>query len=130
MNTSNNPRGTVERLFAAFNAGDLDELMNTVHADSPWTYIGANPKLSRVEFTGHEKVRKFFEGILKRLDITEFNTDEFNEQGNTVVIFGGEAGTVRATNQRFRNEWTQAYTVHENLITRMAEYNIQVEPRP
>jgi ketosteroid isomerase-like protein len=129
MTIPNGPRDTVERLFAAFAADDLEELLTTVHPESRWTYIGANPKLARAEFTGHAKVRTFFEGILNRLDITAFNTDEWVEQGDTVVIFGSEEGMVRATGQPFRNEWTQAYTVRDNLITKMVEYNIQGEPR-
>ena len=129
MTTPNDPRGTVDKMFAAFGAGDIDELLTTVAADSHWTYIGANPTLSRAEFTGHDKVRRFFEGILERLDMSEFRTDEYLVDGDTVVIFGGEAGTVRATGKAFRNEWTQKYTVRDNLITTMVEYNVQVEPR-
>lgn len=41
---------------------------------------------------GHAEVRRFFEGILARLEITAFNTDEFVAEGDTVVIFGSEAG--------------------------------------
>ena len=41
----------------------------------------------------------------------------------------GESGTVRATGERFRNEWCQKYAANANQITRMVEYNIQVEPR-
>lgn len=129
MADTNNPTATVQRMFAAFGAGDLDALLETVHPESRWTYIGANPQLTRAEFVGREKVRKFFAGILERLEMTEFNTDEFIVQGDTVVIFGSEAGTVRATGRPFRNEWTQKYVVRNNQITHMAEYNIQVEPR-
>lgn len=129
MADTNSPTATVQRMFAAFNAGDLDGLIETVHVDSRWLYIGANPRISKAEINGREGVRKFFEGILKRLEMTEFNMDEFIEQGDTVVIFGSEAGTVRATGQPFRNEWTQKYVVRNNQITNMAEYNIQVEPR-
>lgn len=129
MAESNDPTATVQRMLAAFGAGDLDALIATVHPDSRWTYYGANPRLSKGEFSGHDKVRRFFERILNRLSMTEFNIDEFVVQGNTVVIFGSEAGTVRATGQAFRNEWTQKYVVENNQIVRMAEYNIQVEPR-
>lgn len=129
MNQPNDPRGTVERMFAAFSAGDLVALLATVHPDSRWTYIGANPKLSRGEFSGHEKVKRFFAGILRRLDIKSFDTDEWVVEGDTVVIFGSETGSVRATQQPFRNEWTQRYTVEGNQITKMVEYNVQVEPR-
>lgn len=129
MADMNDPTATVQRMFAAFGAGDLDALVETVHPESRWTYVGANPRLSRAEFTGHEKVRKFFEGILTRLDMTAFNTDEFIVQGDTVVVFGSEFGTVRATEQPFRNVWTQKYVVRDNQITSMLEYNVQVEPR-
>jgi ketosteroid isomerase-like protein len=120
---------TVKRMFAAFTARDLDALLRTVHPDSRWTYYGANPDLSRAEFTGHAKVKRFFERILERLEITAFNTDQFVVQGDTVVVLGSEAGTVNATGQPFRNEWSQKYVVKDGLIIEMIEYNIQIEPR-
>jgi uncharacterized protein len=123
------PAAIVKRMFAAFGARDLDALLRTVHPESRWTYYGANPELSRAEFTGHAKVRRFFERILERLDITAFHTDRFVVEGDTVVIFGSESGTVNATGQPFRNEWSQKYVVKDGLIIEMAEYNVQVEPR-
>lgn len=123
------PTSTVQRMFAAFGTGDLDALIETVHPDSRWTYYGANPRISRAEFNGRAEVRRFFEGILKRLEMAEFNTDEFVAQGDTVVIFGSEAGTVRATGQLFRNVWTQKYVIRDGQIVNLVEYNIQVEPQ-
>ena len=125
----NDPAATVNRMFAAFGARDLDTLLETVHPESRWTYVGANPELSRVEFTGRAKVKRFFERILARLEITAFTTDQFVVEGETVVIFGSESGTVKATREPFRNEWSQKYVVKDGLIVEMAEYNIQVEPR-
>jgi ketosteroid isomerase-like protein len=124
-----NPAKTVTRMFAAFRARDLDALLETVHPESRWTYFGANPQLSRAEFTGRAQVRTFFERILERLEITAFKTDQFVVEGDTVVIFGSESGTVKATQQPFRNEWSQKYVVKEGVIVEMAEYNIQVEAR-
>src|SRR5262245_10756117 len=123
------PLGTVQRMFAAFAARDLDALVATVHPDSRWRYLGANPRISAAEFTGQAAVRAFFERIIKRLDMASFTPAEFVVQGGAVVVFGGEAGTVRATNQAFRNEWVQRYDVRDGLITAMVEYNIQVEPK-
>ncbi len=126
---ANNPTATVLSLFAAFQVGDLEALLETVHPDSTWTYYGANPHPTRAEFHGRAAVRRFFEGILRRLEMTAFNTGEPIAQGNTVVFFGNEAGTVRATGRAFKNEWTQKYVVQANQIVEMVEYNIQVEPR-
>lgn len=124
---TNDPRATVERLFAAFGARDLDALLATVHPESRWTYYGANPRLSTARFNGHTSIRRFFERILERLDIAAFNPVEYVVQGNSVVVFGNESGTVRATGQPFMNEWTQKYVVKDNRIVEMTEYNIQVE---
>ena len=129
MIDTNEPKATVQRMYATFGAGDLDALIETVHPESRWTYLGANAEPTKAEFVGRASVRKFFEMILERLDITEFSVDEFIVDGDTVVVFGSEAGKVKATGQAFRNEWTQRYVVNDEQITRMAEYNIQVEPK-
>ena len=78
---------------------------------------------------GKDGVRRFFEGITRRLQMTAFEASEYVLEGNTVVVFGSESGTVKATGEPFRNEWCQKYVVNENPITRMIEYNIQVELR-
>jgi ketosteroid isomerase-like protein len=41
---TNDPEATVQRMFAAFRAGDLEGMLETVDADTHWTYVGANPK--------------------------------------------------------------------------------------
>ena len=125
--TTNEPRGTVERMFAGFRAGDVDGILETVHSDSRWTYVGANPKPVKRVLVGHANVRRFFEGIIRRLDVTSFDITEFVVQGNTIVVFGGESGTVRTTGAAFRNEWVQKYVVEDNRIVEMAEYNIQID---
>ena len=129
MTASTAPRGVVERMFAAFAAADLDALLATVHPESRWTYIGANLRLSKATFSGHDAVRKFFERILHRLDVSHFTPSEYLVRDNTVVVFGSEAGTVRSDNRQFRNEWVQKYVVDAGLIIEMVEYNVQVEPR-
>ena len=122
------PTDAVRRMFAAFGRGDLDALLETIHPESRWTYYGANPQLAAATFDGRAGVRRFFEGILERLTITGFEPHQFVAEGDTVVIFGRETGTVRATGRPFRNEWAQRYVVRDGLIVDMTEYNVQVEP--
>jgi ketosteroid isomerase-like protein len=124
--TDETETATVQRMFAAFVAGDLDALLETIHPQSRWIYYGANPRISRAEFSGREEVRRFFDGIVKRLNISAFNVREIVAQGRTVVVFGNESGTVKATGQPFHNEWAQKYVVQDGLIVEMAEYNIGV----
>lgn len=122
-------KATVQRMFAAFAAGDLAALLETVHPSSRWVYYGANPRPTRAELTGHAEVRSFFERIMKRLDMSAFNPNEFIIQGKTVVVFGNESGRVKATGEPFHNEWAQKYVVEGGLIVEMAEWNVQIAPQ-
>jgi ketosteroid isomerase-like protein len=128
--TANDPVTTVRRMFEAFANRDLDALVETVHPDSRWTYIGANPRPAKGTYVGRDGVRKFFGNILRNLDIVEFHLGEFVVDGDTVVVFGFESGMVKASGSPFRNEWAQRYVVRDGLITEMEEYNVQVTPRP
>jgi uncharacterized protein len=126
--TTNNPLPTVQRMFEAFENRDLDRLLETVHPDSRWTYVGANPRPAKRVYVGRDGVKKFFENILRNLNIATFQTREFVTENDTVVVIGFESGTVQATGNPFRNEWAQKYVVLNGLITEMEEYNVQVDP--
>jgi ketosteroid isomerase-like protein len=78
--------------------------------------------------TSAQMVSGNFSGkIIQNLTITTFHPREFVTENDTVVVIGFESGTVTATGHRFRNEWVQKYVVHDDLITEMEEYNIQVD---
>jgi ketosteroid isomerase-like protein len=124
--TTYKPAAVVQRMFSAFEERDLEKLLATVHPDSRWTYVGANPRPAKGTYLGRDNVRRFFERILANLDITSYEAREFVTENDTVVVFGYESGTVNATGEPFRNEWVQKYVVRDNLITEMEEYNIQV----
>lgn len=99
--TTNDPMGTVQRMYAAFRAGDLDGVLDTVHPETRWTYVGANPKPTKGDLVGQAGVRRFFEGIVSRLEIATFEANEFVVEGDTVVVFGWESGTVEPQASRF-----------------------------
>ena len=106
----------MQRMLGAFEDPDLDRLVETVHPDSRWTYVGANPRPAKGVYVGRHGVRKFFQNILRNLTITTFHTKEFITDGDIVVIIGFESGTVNATEKSFRNEWAQKYVVQNGLI--------------
>ena len=127
--STDNPVAVVQRMLEAFEDRDLDRLVETLHRDSRWTYVGAHPRPAKDIYVGRDGVRKFFENIIRNLTITIFDAREFVTEANSVVIIGSESGTVNATGNPFRNEWAQKYVVQNGLITEMEEYNIQVDPR-
>ena len=92
-----------------------------------WTYYGRIRTWARkVHRTG--KGETIFERILERLESRRSIPTASSSRGH-FVIFGSEAGIVKATGQPFRNEWCQSYVVEGSLIVEMVEYNIQFEPR-
>jgi ketosteroid isomerase-like protein len=117
-------------MFEAFGNGDLDGLLETVYPDSRWTYVGANPRPAKGVYVGTDGAKRFFGNILRNLDMKAFQPKEFLTENDTVVVFGFESGTVKASGKPFRNEWAQKYVVREGLITEMEEYNIQVDATP
>jgi hypothetical protein len=54
-------------MFEAFAKGDLDRLLETVHPDSRWTYVGANPRPAKRVYVGRRDVREFFGKIIQNL---------------------------------------------------------------
>ncbi|MFZ1116302.1 MAG: nuclear transport factor 2 family protein [Propionibacteriaceae bacterium] len=67
--TTHNPLPTVQRMFEAFANGDLHRLLETVHPDSRWTYVGANSRPTKRVYVGRKDVRKFFGKIIQNLTI-------------------------------------------------------------
>ena len=118
------PTAVVQKMFEAFGRGDVAGILETVHPESRWTYIGANPRPRRASLHGHAGVRRFFQRILDRLDMRAFEPREFVVQGSTVVVFGSESGVVRETQEPFSNDWVQKYVVRSGQITEMEELNI------
>lgn len=57
--TTNDPAGTVQRMFAGFRAGDIDAVLETANADPHWTYIGDSRKRT-------SSVRRVSDGSSKR----------------------------------------------------------------
>ena len=71
--STDNPVAVVQRMLEAFEDRDLDRLVETVHRDSRWTYVGANPRPAKGIYVGRDGVREFFENIIQNLTITIFD---------------------------------------------------------
>ena len=66
-------------MFEAFAKGDVDRLLETVHPDSRWTYVGANPRPAKSVYVGRKDVRKFF-GKSFALDYHNIPSEEIRDR--------------------------------------------------
>lgn len=114
-------RTVVDQMFAAFSAGDVKKLVETVSDDTVWVYHGTQI-IPKGTFEKKEGVRTFFTNIFERTEIIKFEPQQFISEGNMVVVLGEEHQKVKRSGRELKQKWVQIYTVENNLITRMEEY--------
>ncbi|GGW54338.1 ketosteroid isomerase-like protein [Winogradskyella epiphytica] len=117
----NSAREVVENMFTAFSSGDADAFVATVSDDTVWIYHGTQiiPKGS---FEKKEGVRAFYNNIMERTEIINFEPLQYIVEGNMVVVLGKEHQRVKRSGRELKQKWVQIYTVENNLITRMEEF--------
>lgn len=111
----------VEKMFAAFSRGDVEEFVATVSEDTVWIYHGTQI-IPAGTFENKEGVRTFFSNILERTDIINFEPQQYIVEGNMVVVLGHEHQKVKRSGRELKQKWIQIYTVENELITRMEEF--------
>lgn len=117
-----NPAKTVvEKMFTAFDSGDIEKFVETVSDDTIWIYHGTQIIPAGV-FENKQGVRAFFGNILEKTEIISFEPQQFIVDGNMVVVLGQEHQRVKRSGRELRQKWVQIYTVVDNLIVRMEEF--------
>ena len=114
-------RAVVERMFAAFDSGDVDAFVATVSDDTVWIYHGTQI-IPRGRFEERDGVRAFMNNVLSKTEILSFEPQQFVVEGNTVVVLGREHQKVKRSGRELKQKWVQIYTVENDLITRMEEF--------
>ncbi|HET8886421.1 MAG TPA: nuclear transport factor 2 family protein [Salinimicrobium sp.] len=117
----NSPKIVVDKMLAAFAAGDVDTIVETVSEDTVWIYHGTQI-IPKGEYRGKEGTRKFFNGILNGTEVIKFEPEQFITQDNMVVILGNEHQRVKRSGKELKQKWVQIYTVENDLIVRMEEF--------
>lgn len=120
-------RAVIDRMFAAFNARDLDAALATVSADTVWIHHGTQ-KMPSVRFEGTHGARQFFRTSFESMQIDYFRPLQFIEQDNSIVVLGEERYTMLGIDGTLANRWVQVYTVQHGLITRMEEFATSAAP--
>ena len=111
----------VEKMFSAFDNGDVDKFVETVSDNTIWIYHGTQI-IPKGVFEKKEGVRTFFSNILDKTEIINFEPQQFIVQGNMVVVLGQEHQKVKRSGKELKQKWVQIYTVENELITRMEEF--------
>jgi|SRR5690554_5523397 len=117
----NSAKEVVDKMFAAFNSGDVEKLVETVSEDTKWEYHGTHI-IPKGKFEKKEGVRKFFTSIFERTEMITFDIQQYILDGNMVVVLGQEHQRVKRSGRELKQKWVQIYTVKNDLITKMEEF--------
>ena len=117
----NSAKTVVEKMFTAFDNGDVEKFVDTVSEDTVWIYHGTQI-IPKGVFEKKEGVRTFLNNIIDNTEIISFEPQQYIVEGNMVVVLGQEHQKVKRSGRELKQKWVQIYTVENNLITRMEEF--------
>jgi ketosteroid isomerase-like protein len=118
-------RTVVDEMFSAFEAKDLERIVNTFSEDATLIYHGTQ-KMPAAKFKGTDGTRGFFSFNLNAFEIIYFQRDEYIETENKIVVLGKEH--FKKDGADLKNTWVQIYTVKDQKITRMEEFATSAAP--
>ena len=107
----------VKQHYAAFGAGDIPAVLNTMADDIRWNY----PSVRDVPFAGPRQgtdaVRQFFDELAAADDLEAFAVgDEFIAQGDKVVARGSDRGRVKATGRVWEMKFVHVWRVGDGKL--------------
>jgi uncharacterized protein len=104
----------VQRMYDAFNRGDIDTVLANMTDDITWYMPGPAP------FAGHrcgrDEVRNFFAEAARATQMDQFDMDELLADGDKVVALGRQRATVRETGRHFEVRWAHVYTIRAGKV--------------
>jgi cytochrome c553 len=116
-------RTVVEKLYRAFDSGDLATVIGLIADDATWTYYGPEYVLPFAgTFHGPRGVAEFFRIVDETLTDPRAGQREFLVSGNQVVVPGWEESTVKSTGARYRVDNVHLFTVQDGKITKFEEF--------
>ena len=110
------PLQTVQAIYAAFGRGDIPALLEQLHADVNWRFIGdaAAPYSRRVQ--GHEGVMGWFGDIAKADQIQAFEPREFLVGSDHVTVIGWERTVALPGGRPFECEWVHVWKLRDGKV--------------
>ena len=104
----------VQRLYEAFNRGDIPSILSSLHKDIIWEVMGQPDVPYAGIYHGPADVKQFFGKLKDSIEMKEFVTEHILENGNLVIATGFMKATGRKTGKHFSTIWSMTYEFDEN----------------
>lgn len=77
-----------QKLFEAFGAGDIPEILEYVNDDIEINFYGPSTIPYAGTYHGREEARRFFETVLSSVEINQFEPEEMLADADKVIVTG------------------------------------------
>lgn len=104
----------IQRMYDAFNRGDIDTVLAGVTGGVAWHALGAAPFDGR--YLGRDQVRQFFKVLGESVQMDQFDVDEILADGNKVVALGKLRATVRESGHHYETPWVHIFELREGKV--------------
>jgi ketosteroid isomerase-like protein len=106
----------IREIYAAFSRADVPAIVAKLTDDVEWiSHLDPIVPWSG-DFSGKERVVKFFEAIFHSVDVEAFEPIEWASAENTVISIGEFACRVRATGKRARARWAFLWKFRDGKV--------------
>jgi uncharacterized protein len=120
MSTNENVQ-VVKDFFAAMGAGDRETLLALSAHDIEWVVPGEGWPLAGTH-RGHAGLKAFLQKASETMETSFPEPPEYVAQGDRVLVIGFATGTIKATNNSFKDNWIFAITVRNGKVATIREY--------
>jgi hypothetical protein len=113
---------TVQRLYAAFGAQDLDAVLTLLDDDVQWRH----PRPRDIPWggarSGRDGVCGFFQSLASHLEVDHFVPQHWVAREDQVIVFGRERMRTREAQHVYEVDWVHAFTLRDAKIVAFEEY--------
>jgi ketosteroid isomerase-like protein len=112
---SSESKQVIQRMYDAFQRGDVDAILANLTDDFAWNMPGPAPFAG--QRSGREGMRQFFEEMGRGVEIDQFDVDEILSDGDKVVVLGRERAKIRATGATYESDFAHVYTLRGGRVS-------------
>jgi uncharacterized protein len=122
MNEQQNVK-TIQELYEAFGRGDVAFIVSKLTDDVRWTSRLDSIVPWTGDFSGKDRIPRFFEAIFESVDVEVFEPKEWIADGDTVASLGEFGCRVRATGKQSRTRWVFIWKFRETKICSYEQFH-------
>lgn len=118
------PEEVIRRVYAAFQAGDLEAVLDSFAPDASFEAVGSPPLLPfSGRWQGRAELRRFFLALAETAEVLRFEPEEVLPLGpGRVFATGWEEMRLRSTGNLVRSRWAHLFTLAGGRIASGTEW--------